>query len=113
MNTVIEVNESSFEAEVLQASGPVLVDFYAPWCGPCKMLTPFVEQLSGQLAGRVKFVKANVDETPELAACFEITAVPTLLLFSHGKVIDQIRGFPGFGPLKAWLQKAAGTAVPA
>jgi thioredoxin 1 len=113
MKNVIEVNGTNFETEVLQTTGPVLVDFYAPWCGPCKMLTPLLEGLSGEFAGRVKFAKANVDENPELAACFEISAVPTLLLFSHGQVVDQIRGFPGPGPLKAWLQKAAGSAMPA
>ncbi len=113
MTNVIEVNETTFEAEVLQAPGPVVVDFYAPWCGPCKLLTPFLEQFAGQFAGRVKLAKANVDDLPELAACFEISAVPTLMLFSHGQVVDQLRGFPGPGPLKAWLQKAAGAAVPA
>jgi thioredoxin 1 len=112
MKNIIELNETNFEPEVLQAAGPVLVDFYAPWCGPCKMLAPFLEQLAGEFTSRVKFSKLNVDETSELAGRYDITGVPTLMLFRGGETVDRVVGFPGPRQLKAWLDKAAGPAVP-
>jgi thioredoxin 1 len=108
MNNITELTETTFETEVLRVSGPVLVDFYAPWCGPCKMLAPLLEQLAGELGDRVKFVKMNVDEAPNLANQYGITGVPTLMLFRGGKVADLVVGFPGQSQLKAWLTKAAG-----
>jgi thioredoxin 1 len=107
MNNITELMETSFETEVLRVPGPVLVDFYAPWCGPCKMLAPLLEQLAGEFAGKVKFAKMNVDEAPNLANQYGITGVPTLMLFRGGKVADQIVGFPGQSQLKAWLTQAA------
>jgi thioredoxin 1 len=113
MKNIIELTEANFEQEVLKAEGPVVVDFYAPWCGPCKMLAPFLEQLAGEFDGRMKFAKLNVDAAPELAADHWITGVPTLMLFRDGKAADQVVGFPGPRPLKAWLDKAASLAVSA
>ncbi len=113
MKNIVELTEASFETEVLQAHTPVVVDFYAPWCGPCKVLAPLLEQFASEYAGRLKFAKANVDETPELAAAFEITGVPTLLLFRNGEPVDQVVGFPGPRPFKAWLDKAVSAAVTA
>ena len=113
MKQIIELTETNFEPEVLKATGPVVVDFYAPWCGPCKMVTPLLEQLAGELDGRLKFAKANVDETPILAARYKITGVPTLVLFRGGEAVDQVVGFPGPRQLKAWLDKAANAAVAA
>ncbi len=113
MKNITELNETNFEPEVLRAAGPVLVDFYAPWCGPCKMLAPFLEQLAGEYNGRLKFAKANVDETTDLAARFGITGVPTLMLFRNGEAVDQVVGFPGPRALKTWLDKAAGKTITA
>jgi thioredoxin 1 len=104
MKNIIELTESNFDPEVLQAPGPVLVDFYAPWCGPCKMLAPLLEQLAGEFAGRVKFAKLNVDEAPEPAGQYNITGVPTLMLFRGGKVIDRVVGLSSLRALKALLE---------
>ncbi len=113
MNNMIELTEGNFETEVIQAAVPVVVDFYAPWCGPCKMLAPVLEQLADEFAGRLKFAKANVDETPDLAANFEVSGVPTLMLFHGGKAVDRIVGLSGPRQLKAWLEKAASAAITA
>ncbi len=112
-NNIEELTEANFETEVLQAALPVVVDFYAPWCGPCKMIAPLLEQFAGEFAGRLKFAKANVDKTPVLASSFEITGVPTLMLFRGGEPVDQLVGFPGPRQFKAWLDKAANAAVAA
>jgi thioredoxin 1 len=111
MKTIIELNETNFKAEVLDAVGPVLVDFYAPWCGPCKMLAPFLEQLAVGFTGKIKFAKLNVDHAPTLAGLYEITGVPTLVLFRGGKAVDQMVGLVSPGLLKIWLEKTAGETV--
>jgi thioredoxin 1 len=111
MNNMLELTEYNFETEVIQAAVPVVVDFYAPWCGPCKMLAPVLEQFAGEFLGRLKFAKANVDQTPDLAASFEVSGVPTLMLFRGGEAVDQVVGFSGLRQLKAWLDKAANTTV--
>lgn len=111
MKNIIELTEANFKPEVLHAASLVVVDFYAPWRGPCKMLAPVLEQLAGEFAGRLKFAKANVDQTPDLAASFEVSGVPTLMLFRGGEAADQVTGFSGLRQLKAWLDKAANTAV--
>ena len=107
MKNVIELSESSFETEVLRSDLPVVVEFYAPWCGPCKMLAPVLEQLATEFQGRIKFAKANVDDTPELAAAHQITGVPTLALFRGGEPIDALVGMVAPKALKSWLQAAA------
>jgi len=81
MKNIIELTEDNFETEVLRATGPVLVDFYAPWCGPCMMIAPLLEQFAADFAGKVKFAKVNIDHAPALTSEYEITGVPTLMLF--------------------------------
>jgi thioredoxin 1 len=105
MNTTIEVNEANFESEVLQSNQPVLVDFWAGWCGPCKMLAPVVDELALDQAGRVKVAKVNVDSNPGLAARFGIQSIPTLLYFVGGEVRDQTVGVQSKRAIAAKLEK--------
>ncbi len=111
MKHIVELTESNFGTEVLRATGPVLVDFYAPWCGPCRMIAPLLEQLAADFAGRVKFAKLNIDDAPALAGEYEITGVPTLMLFRSGEAVDQVVGFSGPRQFKAWLEQAANASV--
>ena len=102
---LVEVNESNFENEVVKASTPVLVDFWATWCGPCKALTPTLETIATERAGRVKIVKVDVDGSPNLAAKFGIRSVPTLLLFRNGERVDQLIGNVPKGQIEDVLKK--------
>jgi len=113
MKNIIELTETNFETEVLRATGPVLVDFYAPWCGPCRMLAPLLEQLAAEYAGKVKFAKVNIDNAAALADEYEISSVPTLMVFRGGDPVDNVEGFYGPRPFKAWLEKAANLNVAA
>lgn len=113
LENIIELTEISFETEVLRATGTVLVDFYAQWCGPCLMLAPLLEQFAADFASKVKFTKLNVDHAPTLTGEYEITGVPTLMLFRGGKSVDKVVGFPEPRQIKAWLDKSANAAVTA
>jgi thioredoxin 1 len=88
----LHLDEKSFEAEVVKSTLPVLVDFWAEWCGPCKMIGPVIDQLSAELEGKMKVAKVNVDESPKLAGQYNVMSIPTLLVFKGGKPVDQIVG---------------------
>ncbi len=92
MAEVGHVTGSNFEAEVLNSDIPVLVDFWAPWCAPCHMVAPIVEKIAERFAGKLKVVKLNVDEAPELANQYRIRGIPALLLFKNGEVVNQLIG---------------------
>jgi len=109
MSALHQVTANSFRDEVIQAEIPVLVDFYAPWCGPCRMLSPLLEKLAGDLAGHVKFVKVNVDDEPELAQIFQIQSIPTLITFRYGQVVDMLIGIGSPGDLQRALVRLTGS----
>ena len=102
---IVTLTQENFAAEVLQASAPVLVDFWAEWCGPCKMIGPILDELAEEYNGRVKIGKVNIDEQPELATQYGVRAIPTLLLFHQGQVADQMVGLRSKRDLKANLDK--------
>ncbi len=106
MGQVAEVNDGSFESEVLQAAEPVLVDFWAPWCGPCRMIAPTVEELAAENAGTVRVCKVNIDESPQSAQNYGVSSIPTLMLFKSGDVVER---FVGVQP-KPRLQEAIDAA---
>ena len=89
---IVQLNAANFQAEVLNSPLPVLVDFWAEWCGPCKMITPILDDLAGEYAGKARIAKCNVDEAGELAAQYRITSIPALIVFKGGQVAAQVVG---------------------
>lgn len=100
------VSDTTFKQEVVEATGPVVVDFWAEWCGPCKAIGPALEEISKELDGKVKITKVDVDNNPKTAASFGIRAIPTLLIFNGGKVIATQTGALPKNRLSDWIKKA-------
>jgi thioredoxin 1 len=107
---VKQISEAEFEAEVLQSALPVVVDFYATWCGPCKTLAPRLNEVAGQFEGKVKVVKVDVDKSPQLAGRYQVQGVPTLLMFRKGAVADKAVGLLTKGDLRSRLEVLANQA---
>jgi thioredoxin len=103
-SSVLQVTDDSFTAEVLESDVPVLVDFWAAWCGPCRMLSPLVEEIARDDAGRVKVVKLDVDAAPDIAARFGAQSIPLLLLLRDGHEVDRLVGAVPRARLRAWLE---------
>jgi thioredoxin 1 len=102
---IIEIEDGNFESEVLKSDLPVLVDFWAPWCGPCKAIAPVVEDLAKSFNGKIKFAKCNVDNNPVTPGKYGIKAIPTLIFFKAGGVVNQITGMVAKGKLEEALNK--------
>jgi thioredoxin 1 len=103
----VKVTDSSFSQDVLNSSEPVVVDFWAEWCGPCRMIGPALEEISNEMAGKVKIVKLNVDENPQVASQFGIRSIPALMMFKGGQVVAQKIGAAPKGDLAKWIQASA------
>ena len=104
-NTVA-VSDDTFKTDVLEAEGPVLVDFWAEWCGPCKMIGPALEEIAAELKGKVKIAKVNIDENPMTPTNYSVRGIPTLIMFKNGKVAETKVGAMPKSQLKAWVQSA-------
>ena len=103
---ITEVSDTNFKQEVLDSTLPVLVDFWAPWCGPCRLLAPTIEALAEEYRGRIKVAKLNTDESPETAGSYGISSIPTVLLFKNGQVVDRLVGLNQKSRLQQMLDKA-------
>jgi len=106
MSKPVVIDDANFAEVVLQAKTPVLVDFWAPWCGPCRMVAPVVDELAKEYDGRVSFGKVNVDDSPKIASQYGIMSIPTLILFKDGKPVSNIIGFRPKDELKQNLEDA-------
>jgi thioredoxin 1 len=103
---IMEIDDSTFKSEVLEADSPVLVDFWAPWCGPCKAIGPVLDELSQSFGEQIKFTKCNVDNSPVTPGKYGIRSIPTLILFKNGEIVDQITGMVAKTRIEETLKKA-------
>src|SRR6201988_4414529 len=103
---VSKVSDASFESEVLKAAEPVVVDFWAEWCGPCRQIAPALEEIAGSMNGKVKIVKLNVDENPQTAAKYGIMSIPTLMLFKNGELASRQIGAQPKQKLEQWISSS-------
>ncbi len=99
----VTVDNNSFKSDVLESAEPVVVDFWAEWCGPCKMISPSLEEIATEMDGKIKVAKLNIDENPELAAQYGVRSIPTLMLFKNGEVADMKVGAAPKTALSAWI----------
>ncbi|PSB09212.1 thiol reductase thioredoxin [filamentous cyanobacterium CCP2] len=105
MSAAAQVTDSTFDQEVLESNIPVLVDFWAPWCGPCRMVAPVVDEIAEQYVGQVKVVKVNTDENPNVASRYGIRSIPTLMIFKEGQRVDMVVGAVPKTTLASTLEK--------
>jgi len=101
------VSDADFENEVLKADGPVMVDFWAEWCGPCKALSPIVDEVAGEIGDKIKVVKVNIDENPEAPTKYGVRGIPTLMVFKEGEIVDTKVGGMSKTQLSDWLDSVA------
>ena len=104
-DNVLTLTKDNFKTDILDAAGPALVDFWAPWCSPCRMIAPVIDEMAAEYAGKVKIGKVNVDENREVAVEYGVMSIPTLVLFKGGQVVDKVVGFKSKNDLKALLDK--------
>jgi len=100
----VNVNDNEFEGEVLKADGPVMVDFWAEWCGPCKAMSPLVDEIAGEMGEKLKVVKVNIDESPEAPTKFGVRGIPTFMIFKGGQVVDTRVGGMSKTQLSEWVE---------
>jgi thioredoxin 1 len=105
---VADFTDANFESEVVQSTEPVLVDFWAPWCGPCRMIAPVVEELAGEYAGSIKIGKVNIDDSPNTAQSYGVSSIPTLMVFKAGEVVERFVGVQPKNRLQEALDAAKG-----
>lgn len=107
MSASVYINDNDFEAQVLKANGPVVVDFWAEWCGPCKAMSPLVDELAGEVGEAVKVVKINIDESPNAPTKYGVRGIPTFMIFKDGKVVDTKVGSMSKTALADWVKSKA------
>jgi thioredoxin 2 len=109
---LVDADQPTFRAAVEESQLPVLVDFWAPWCAPCRIVAPVLERLSREMAGRLKVVKVDADQAPEVAQRFDVRGIPTLIIFDRGRVLDRLTGAPSPPALQSWVETRLASRQP-